>query len=439
MTPSDGGMDFEIYTKDPEIMDEDTDMEELPRDTPGLPPEDPLETPPPLEKVPGLPPEEGLNDNLAGSEEVPNDILAGISKNLRERKATKSDDAPVPMSMWEEHLVEDGERVWNQKERKNLTKACDLLRRRMLKWWKKRVHSSFWTWLNKKYESEFEKIERINEQSKGGVRFENGRYVWTSGQTSKDAYTKWWKARMLTCPEDLEAGADANERAGLSSWWEWDDGSRPFHWRWKEEYQERIRDGVKVHFRTEPPCYTTPQRDVRDPATKEKVVEKLQKVRMRRYIAEGYVVSLTSFFEVPKGDDDIRMVYDGSIGGLNEAMWVPRFVLSTLNAHLRAVEEGTFIGDLDVGECFLNFMLHPSVRPYAGVDFTLFFPMATEGVALGEDGLPSLLQSVSVWEAWLRAAMGLKSSPYQSVQGLGFLRGRHSWGQKRPKEYLSLG
>jgi hypothetical protein len=218
MSPSDEGMDFEIYIKDPEILEEDAEMEEPARDAPGLPPEDPSETPSSLETVPKFPPEE-----------VPNDILAGISKNLRERKATKSDDAPVPMSMWEEHLVEDGERVWTQKERKKLTKACDLLRRRMLKWWKKRVHSSFWTWLNKKYKAEF---ERINGQSKGGVRFENGRYVWASGQTSKDDYTKWWKTRMLTCPEDLEAGADANERAGLSTWWEWDDGSRPFHWRW---------------------------------------------------------------------------------------------------------------------------------------------------------------------------------------------------------------
>jgi hypothetical protein len=84
-----------------------------------------------------------------------------------------------------------------------------------------------------------------------------------------------------------------------------------------------------------------PQRDVRDLKTKKKVIDKLQKVRMRRYIADGYVVSLTSFSDVPKGDDDIRMVYDGLVGGLNDALWVPPFALSTLNSHLRAVEEGT--------------------------------------------------------------------------------------------------
>jgi hypothetical protein len=154
-----------------------------------------------------------------------------------------------------------------------------------------------------------------------------------------------------------------------------------------------------------------PQRDVRDPKIKEKVIEKLQKVRMRRYIANGYVVSLTSFFDVPKGDDDIRLVYDGSVGGLNDSLWVPRFSLSTLNGQLRAVEEGTYMGDLDVGECFLNFMLHPTLRPYTGVDFTLFFP--TER-SMGPNG------ASTVWKTWLRAAMGLKSSPYQAVQALGF-------------------
>jgi hypothetical protein len=69
------------------------------------------------------------------------------------------------------------------------------------------------------------------------------------------------------------------------------------------------------------------------------------------------------------------------------------------------------MGDLDVGGCFLNFMLHPTLWPYAWVDFTLFFPTAG---STGPNG------ANTVWETWLRAAMGLKSSPYQAVQVLGF-------------------
>ena len=62
--------------------------------------------------------------------------------------------------------------------------------------------------------------------------------------------------------------------------------------------------------------------------------------------------------------------------------------------------------NVDLGEfCFQNFVLHPRLKPLAGVDFTKYFPH--------EDG-------GKVWEAWCRAAMGLKSSPYQAVQGMAY-------------------
>lgn len=80
--------------------------------------------------------------------------------------------------------------------------------------------------------------------------------------------------------------------------------------------------------------------------------KKLDKVRVRRYITEGFVHSLTFFFSVPKGDNDIRMVYDGTKSGLNEAMWVPRFALPTIETHLRSIDEETFLADVDVGDCF---------------------------------------------------------------------------------------
>jgi hypothetical protein len=122
-----------------------------------------------------------------------------------------------------------------------------------------------------------------------------------------------------------------------------------------------------------------PQRDTEDPDTKAKVIEKHTKVRLRRYIGPGFVVSLTAFFHVPKGEDDLRLVYDGSVSGLTDAMWMPRFVLPTLNTHLRSVEAGTFLADIDVGEMFLNFILHEAIRVYAGIDLTSHFPLGDGG------------------------------------------------------------
>jgi hypothetical protein len=166
-----------------------------------------------------------------------------------------------------------------------------------------------------------------------------------------------------------------------------------------------IRDGLPVHFIQMPPRYQTAQRDIKDPNIKAQVVEKLQKVRDRRYIAPEPVTSLTMFFKVLKGLFDIRMVYDGSGSGLNDCIWVPQFALPTIRTHMRAVCAGTHMTDVDLGEFFLNFVLHPTLKPLAGVDFTKYFPH--------EDG-------GKVWEAWCRAAMGLKSSPYQAVQGMAY-------------------
>ena len=49
---------------------------------------------------------------------------------------------------------------------------------------------------------------------------------------------------------------------------------------------------------------------------------KLRKVIERRYVrAEGVrIKSLIGYFDVPKGDDDVRMVYDGTANGLNDCV-----------------------------------------------------------------------------------------------------------------------
>ena len=74
-----------------------------------------------------------------------------------------------------------------------------------------------------------------------------------------------------------------------------------------------MRDGIRVYAQKTLPLYQKAQRDIADEFVKERVIKKLNKVRNNRYIQGGYVKSLTSFFAVPKGDSDIRMVYDASV------------------------------------------------------------------------------------------------------------------------------
>ena len=61
--------------------------------------------------------------------------------------------------------------------------------------------------------------------------------------------------------------------------------------------------------------------------------------------------------------------------GLNEAVWAPWFSLPTCESYLRSVDPGTYMGDADLGEMFLNFPLDKHMRKYAGVDFQNYFQM----------------------------------------------------------------
>jgi len=127
------------------------------------------------------------------------------------------------------------------------------------------------------------------------------------------------------------------------------------------------------------------------------------------YIGLGLVLRLAHMFYVMKGLDDIRMVYDGTSCGLNKVLWAPHFGLPIVNHIWRALLIGYFQGDMDVGEMFLNFPLHPTLQPYAGVDISHVMDK-TDSAPEWEKG------RVRKWESWRRNFMGLKDSPVRSIQ-----------------------
>ena len=127
---------------------------------------------------------------------------------------------------------------------------------------------------------------------------------------------------------------------------------------------------------------------------------------LRNHVKSGFVKSLTCFFAVSKGDGDIRIVYDATKSGLNEALWAPNFPLPNATSVLRNVGSGTNFGDIDLGEMFLNYMLDPALRPYAGIDATQIAGLL--GVTLKE-GERFILR-------WEHSLMGLRSSQYNCVR-----------------------
>jgi hypothetical protein len=149
---------------------------------------------------------------------------------------------------------------------------------------------------------------------------------------------KWIKrteARgMVVTPEALASIREGLYRVTQSSWWEWRAGSTPFFWRWTYEFQERIRDGIKLWISGRLTPFKRAQKGHRDPVKKTQVLRKLDNIRKRGYVEAGYMELLISFFDAEKGSDDIRMVYDGSASGLNDKLWAPWFPLPTLDSLL---------------------------------------------------------------------------------------------------------
>jgi hypothetical protein len=171
-----------------------------------------------------------------------------------------------------------------------------------------------------------------------------------------------------------------------------------------------MRDGTPLWFySTLAPAYKRPQRADNNPTLKSRVKEKLDKVLQQRYFEVGLVKSLTTFFGVPKGEDDMIVVYDGSLPGLNAALWCPWSMLPNTNSHLRTVEPGTFMSDVDIAEMFLNFFMDWHLSKYAGANLTSYF---TDDLGKGKD---------TFWVRWNRIAMGLRPSPFCAVQIMAWL------------------
>ena len=170
------------------------------------------------------------------------------------------------------------------------------------------------------------------------------------------------------------------------------------------------RDGQPHYLIGDLPRFRKAQKKPRSKEEQEKVVEKFGKVRRKRYVDVGDVTSITHVFSVPKGLSDIRLVYNGTSSGLNDALWAPRFGLPMLEDTLRSLLPNYFQCDLDVGEMFLCFNLGMDLRPYAGVDITY---MRNTSRATQEDWEKGRDRT---WERWHRNFMGMKDSPYRSIQ-----------------------
>lgn len=348
-----------------------------------------------------------------------------VSHN-RDERAAKSDDAEVPFHLWHNHLASLlGKQSLTIKE----IHAINKIRIFMLKFWVKSLQPCFIDWLRckrchndrmiKRFEGCFlysnYTVDHSNycqdttpKDVNSMVYWNGSKFMWR--KKGRMAYRKYWelvlkgncKADRLDIQESIEAFLECVTKARKCTEWKWDGGSRTFFWRWGEHWKDS-RDGAKVHIKGPLPRCRDKQSVPKDNMVKEKMLEKLRDVRSKGYITKGEVKSLTSFFAVPKSDDDIRMVYNGTSSGLNDAVWAPWFALPTVDTHLRSTIPNTYMCDIDLSEMFLNFMLDKDLRAYAGVDFSKLFKEEIE-------------KGGTLWECWVRMLMGFKPSPYLTTR-----------------------
>jgi hypothetical protein len=355
-------------------------------------------------------------------------------KEDRNLKAVKSDDAPVPIWLWNDAIklgleADPTTRGYSEAE---TDAALDAMRTFCLtRIFRLKATRTYFLHLKEEYPDLNcpDRVEVTRDlYDEHGDPITYLKYSWKErvGRANRKAcvgranYKAWWNSFWDSARLDKDPGYDAIHRVADSSWWDWDVGSAPLYWRWPREYRTTIRDGLEIWFSGERPRWRRPQRQETDEKTRQKVIQKIAKVRKRKYISTGYVWSLTDFFSVVKGEDDIRMVYNGTSSGLNDVLWVPSFPLPTVESLLRAVHPNTWMADTDLGEMFLNFVLHESLRELAGVDVT-HYREAEES----QEGL--------CWERWSRCAMGLKPSPYQTTQAMLFAEDAMRGDSKDPK------
>mmetsp|Transcript_6937 Transcript_6937/g.10102 ORF Transcript_6937/g.10102 Transcript_6937/m.10102 type:complete len:328 (-) Transcript_6937:276-1259(-) len=265
----------------------------------------------------------------------------------RMAKATKSDDAAIQEYLWNDRLLD----LLGMKMNDKVLQALSVLRVALARRWKRNVTTSFIRWWIPRRE-EFK--GRVDAHRLVVFDPERGKFKWRA--KGRKQYKVERNARRARDRSIAEDAADAIRRSSNSTWWEWTEGSFPFFWRWPEWYQESIRLGVAPWFVGVVPKCAIPQRAEKDAKVRDAMKGKLVGPILKGYLERGMVFSLTSFFAVPKGLDDIRMVYDGTKSGLNAAMFAPWFPLPTVDQLIRVVNEDSYMGDIDVGEMFLNFV-----------------------------------------------------------------------------------
>lgn len=229
-----------------------------------------------------------------------NDILRRIASRQRAQKATKADSAPVPVELWDYMLYKYFPRELSIDEQETIFDLAAKLRVLGLRVWRRKLWKEWQSLMP---------LPPAPTSIASPLRW-------------REEYQRWWYGWMQALGDHASFGQELVRRVGRATWWEWAGGSSLWYWRWPEEYRDRAQFGLRIHQEGKAPRNRRGQQTIKDPDLLDKIKRKVLKVVDRDYIGPGSVVSLMDYFDVPKGEDDVRIVYNGSSSGLNDILWV---------------------------------------------------------------------------------------------------------------------
>ena len=110
-----------------------------------------------------------------------------------------------------------------------------------------------------------------------------------------------------------------------SNWFKFNAGSRLVHFCFSEGYQKEAQDGVKIFFEQPSPASQKNQPIIKDITNREKTKEKILKLIKRGYLlpTDLLVGLYIMYFAVPKGKDNICMVYNAPQTSNMRRCWYP--------------------------------------------------------------------------------------------------------------------
>ena len=308
-----------------------------------------------------------------------------IDETLVEKSSRKEDKAPVPTFLWNKRIMA------SFPNRNGVMKLISAMRNFLIRVCRKRLTRSLIVFLRSSFGTDWKDYLRGSRaHRKGGIFIRS-----------------------------VNAGKDVLIKMSQASWFEWLGGSTLVCWKW-HDFIDQARDGFnffiyKSQFRKSDRKISRVSPSS-DPKILRLTIEKFERLLHTLCLEGGFVRWDMHFFDVPKGDSDVRIVFNGTENGLNAIVWVPSFFLSTSHSLGRILQVNTYQLDMDVGEIFVNFPMHNSMRPYCGVNLSKFDDLS--------------LDEKEKRQRWARLWFGFKPSPHYSVRFLSIAqeqaRGDHS-------------